>query len=1129
MGRDMEEEIRLADRAGSFRSAEVYSSRDQKLHTVPVTGSGRPGLSDTAERRWQQSLSFLVRISGAEEGLILRVEGSGMKAALHSGRKTEPWLPDSFFPFGSRTALEDVLARNCFCMDASSDPAWAGLPIRWEDGSFYGVLCLIGSGMTEQAVHAAAAETVSSLEKDLELLSLHQGHDEQQEKYARAMEALLQYSPGGIFSYSAEEDEKFSYVSENMLAFLGYTLKEFIARFDNRFSHMVYEEDRARTLREIDAQIAHGPFDRVKYRIEKKDGSLVWVHDEGHIVNDASGKRWFYVVIVDITDSVLAQQAEQEKFRTSMQALLSANPEAVGTIQLNLTSNACGEAHGLTAMTRKLNQEGTVDGFLNAVASQIANADQQRRFLETFSRQALLKGFSDGTVSQSMDYQRRECDGSLVWIRMSMKLLQNPDNADIVGVAFSADITKQRRTDQILRIITSKEYDMIALVHPKLQLVEAYFLGSTLPPQIRALLPRPGAVCGLKEFREEAAERWIIPEDRERYRRCSEPVYYLAQMDQGENYEFVARQQFTPGGPVMYRKYQHYYLEGERDTILVIESDVSSLYAAQQQELEEAHAETEHILDIMDSITAGICVLHMPDADHVSISYVNQQLFRLLQFPEDSIERRNRQEDDLIRRYTLDAFSGVHPDDLARVRRVFHEHYQSDRFTISSFRMLGADSRYYWITEEVRLREVTPAYRVFYAVFHDVGEEVRLNAELKAQLAAEKQLRQEAISANAAKTEFLSRMSHDIRTPLNGIIGMTYLAKEQSNPPRTADCLAKIDTSSRFLMGLINDVLDMSRAESNRIELHEEPYPIAEFNEYLDAVIRPLCRERGQSFVLDENGVTDAVPIADKLRMNQIIFNLLSNAVKFTPEGGTITYRIRGRMTGPDRCEIQHEISDTGIGMSESFQKILFEPFTQEARDDTSETRGTGLGLAIVKRLVSLMHGSISVTSSPGKGTTFLLTLRFDTVPAGDAGAERQAERASADGLQALAGRHVLLCEDHPLNQEIASALLAEKGIITEVAVNGRQGAEKFASSPLRYYDAILMDIRMPVMDGYEATRKIRAMSRSDAKDIPIIAMTADAFQESLQEARASGMNDSITKPIDVSRMFRVLSEYMHR
>jgi CheY-like chemotaxis protein len=369
-------------------------------------------------------------------------------------------------------------------------------------------------------------------------------------------------------------------------------------------------------------------------------------------------------------------------------------------------------------------------------------------------------------------------------------------------------------------------------------------------------------------------------------------------------------------------------------------------------------------------------------------------------------------------------------------------------------------------------------------------------------------------------------MSHDIRTPLNGIIGMTYLALEEDNPPRTADCLAKIDTSSKFLLGLINDVLDMSRAESDRIELNPEPYPIGEYNEYLDAVIRPLCREKGQSFMLDESlALNQLVPLADKLRTNQIMFNLLSNAVKYTPEGGTITYRISGVSLGDGRVAVEHRITDTGIGMSGEFQKVLFQPFSQEARDDNSETRGSGLGLAIVKKLVDLMGGTIRVRSEIGKGTTFLVRLEFDAIPGESALRPRQAAGENGSGAGALAGKHILLCEDHPLNQEIVKALLEQKGAMVEIAVNGRRGVDLFAASAPGYYDAVLMDIRMPVMDGITAAGKIRAMKRADAARVPIVAMTADAFEEDVQKCLNAGMNSHLAKPIDPELLFRTLAE----
>ena len=744
-----------------FRTAEVFVREDAKLHTVPVTGSSRPGVPADLRGRWQRSLNLLTETLGVSAGLVMRVAEGGIKVFLRSGEPGEAYAAGALFPFGMDSYCENVIGVNRFVvMDLKGRGgmrSYCGLPIRWEDGSFFGTLCLLDRNDVpeENAVRPLLTEIRDSMEKDLELLCLRRSRPDRNEKYARAMEALLQYSPGGIFAYSAEEDEQFSFVSENMLAFLGYTKEAFARKFQNRFSLMVYAEDRERVLREIDEQIRCGPFDRCEYRIEKQDGSLAWVHDEGHIVADAAGKRWFYVVIVDITDSVLSQQREREKFRSSIQSFLAANPDAVGTIQFNLSKNLCGERHGVSQITRRMIGAKTADEFFAGVADQIPLPEQRALFLSVFDRAALLEDFAQGQTSRSMEYLRSEGGSAPIWVRTYLNLLKNPDTDDVEGVAYSMDISREKRRDEILRIITSQEYDMIALLHLDSGTVEAYFLGETLPAPIRELLPAAGATCGLDDFRAHAAEHWLHPEDRERYRQCSDPAYYRPLMDQNGHFEFVLRECFAgPDQPPMYRKFQHYYLGGRADTVLVIESDVTTLYLRQQQELDKAKAEAQRVTDIMDSITSGISVLHMSDPDHVSIAYVNRQMLRLLGFCPRDGEREDAARR-LIRAYSADAFTGIHPDDLERVRRTFREHFTSDSFVIDNYRTLDSGGKYRWIKEEVRLREITPEHRVFYATYHDVSEEVRLTAQLTAQLESEKRLRMNAHLSKPIDPELL--------------------------------------------------------------------------------------------------------------------------------------------------------------------------------------------------------------------------------------------------------------------------------------------------------------------------------------------------------------------------------------
>ena len=379
-----------------------------------------------------------------------------------------------------------------------------------------------------------------------------------------------------------------------------------------------------------------------------------------------------------------------------------------------------------------------------------------------------------------------------------------------------------------------------------------------------------------------------------------------------------------------------------------------------------------------------------------------------------------------------------------------------------------------------------------------------VDQQMARQKALEHALR-EARQASRAKSDFLSRMSHDIRTPMNGIIGMTHIAHAQNNPPETEECLDKIDTSSQFLLGLVNDILDISKVESGAVTLNPEPYRSEEFFDYLDAVIRPLCAQKGIHFEVETEIVDESLPTLDELRANQIAFNLLSNAVKFTPEGGTVRFVLKERMVDAFRMDMTVIVSDTGIGMSDEFLEHLFEPFAQETDHMSASEQGTGLGLSIVKRMTDLMGGTISVESAPGRGTTFTLHGIVTCVPKTDVEAP---EKSDISGISAiLEGKRVLLVEDHPLNTEIATALLKDARMLVATAEDGQCAVKAFEESPVGYYDVVLMDIRMPVMDGYTASRTIRALDRADARHVPIIAMTADAYNDDVANTRAAGMD----------------------
>ena len=518
--------------------------------------------------------------------------------------------------------------------------------------------------------------------------------------------------------------------------------------------------------------------------------------------------------------------------------------------------------------------------------------------------------------------------------------------------------------------------------------------------------------------------------------------------------------------------------------------------------------------------------------------------------------------------------------------------------------------------------------------------------------------RREAIKANKAKSEFLSSMSHDIRTPMNGIVGMTAIAMANiDNQERVKDCLGKITLSSRHLLGLINDVLDMSKIESGKLTLNINQVSLREIMDSIVNIVQPQVKERQQHFDIFIQRIQTEDVHCDSVRLNQILINLLSNAIKFTPEGGRINVYLEQENSplGAQYVRCHFRVKDSGIGMTQEFQEKIFDTFTREEKAQVDKIEGTGLGMAITKAIVDTMKGTIELQSAPGKGSEFHITLdleKADTkvedmklppwrmlvvdnnkdlcqsaveslreigieaqwamdgetavamakkcyeedngfeivlldwkMPGMDglhtaremrkhlgenvpiliisaydwSEIEEEAKEAGVQGFiskplfksnlylglsrymldapqenteketvshNSFQGKHILLAEDNDLNWEIAEDLLSEAGFVLERAENGKICVEKFEQSELGYYDVVLMDIRMPVMNGYDAAKAIRALAREDAK-LPIIAMTADAFSDDIQRCLDCGMNEHVAKPIDVDRLTQLLKKYL--
>lgn len=571
-------------------------------------------------------------------------------------------------------------------------------------------------------------------------------------------------------------------------------------------------------------------------------------------------------------------------------------------------------------------------------------------------------------------------------------------------------------------------------------------------------------------------------------------------------------------------------------------------------------------------------------------------------------------------------------------------------FTAQMSDQYGNDAWLQINAEQIGVKDGEPVYLVIYLDVTDETELRQMQTRLEQQAAELKAALETARQASRAKSDFLSNMSHDIRTPMNAIMGMTDLAvRHLHDEGKLRDCLRKIALSSEHLLGLINDVLDMSRIESGKMTLNVEPVTLPETLENIVAIMQPMLKAKRQKFAIHLRHVRHERLCSDPLRLRQIFINILSNASKFTPEAGEITFVIEEfPESGPDYADYRFTFQDTGIGIRPEFLSKLFEPFSRQADSRVDKTEGSGLGMAITRRLVDLMNGTIAVESQIGQGTTFTVTLplqiqieadktpvhfpdlrvlvvdddtimgetmtaslmqlgvrvtlatgglealtladqaksqgvQFDAVfldwkmPGMDgpetarrlrrkisgttpilivsaydwSDIEEEATQAGIDGFiskplfastlcralqiyvlkdtpnklndeqpnRIFAGRRFLLVEDNALNREIAVELLEQDGAEVEIAENGMEGIWKMKHAADRWYDLILMDIQMPVMNGYDAARRIRELPRDDARQIPILALTADAFAEDIQLARDAGMNGHLAKPLNMNAL----------
>lgn len=486
--------------------------------------------------------------------------------------------------------------------------------------------------------------------------------------------------------------------------------------------------------------------------------------------------------------------------------------------------------------------------------------------------------------------------------------------------------------------------------------------------------------------------------------------------------------------------------------------------------------------------------------------------------------------------------NSLHPEDKEAAINAFTLGLRGEEYRIEA-RLRLKDGAYKWFlcTGSLDLDE-NGNVKSYQGVIQNIEDEIYkrelINEKLKAVTELEKsqaELKQALLNAeeaSRAKTIFLSNMSHDIRTPMNAIVGYTQLAKEHiEDKVEVLDCLNTIKSSGEHLLSLINDVLDMSRIESGKVKVENVPCNLSEMIHEIELLTKANVEERHQTYETIIENLDSPYVMCDRLRLNQILINCVGNAVKYTQEGGDIKVSLCQNNTDKENVkEYVFKVKDNGIGMSEEFLKHVFEPFERAQSSTTSSIQGTGLGMAITQNLINMMGGTISAESELGKGSTFIVKLPLTLISMEEYEASKETSKSDIsvdDMLKELSGKHFLVIDDNKINRTIVKRLLGERGLIIDECDSGVRAIEIMSSPTADEYDMIFMDIQMPIMNGYEATDAIRNLDSKKAKEIPIIAMTADAFEDDKKRAREHGMNGHVTKPFKVDELVPVLYSFL--
>lgn len=928
----------------------------------------------------------------------------------------------------------------------------------------------------------------------------------EKERLELYFQTLVKKLPGGIAVLLCGADGVMTpeYISQGLAAMLQMTEKELKDMYGENVFAGLHPEDAAGCRARIRAFLQSGKEHcELSPRFRRSDGSYIWIRVNISRQESTDGMQRLYCVYTDI-DRMVAEKDQMSRQYEEMilQHYRTPGPDTLILAHSNITQNRVLDMRNYTENRLRGAIQRNRESFFSEIAGLIVSREEQQLFLDTYLNVPSLDAFTRGDTERIQKcFIQLPGEPRGRYVEFQVNMVQAPENGDIIGILSVTDVTDQTISDQILRRLSVTSHDYVVDLDISR---DSYTLLTCQENASRVPAPE-GRYSDRVAYMVKSA---VVPRDRDAYARALDPGEMKRRLLEEGLYTFAYSVEDEMGN-IRSKTVTVSAIDLRLGRVSLVCTDITN-FMREQQNLLSMLAYTFELAGMINVGTGRFVVY-------------NRQMV-LENLPPYIYEDYRANQESFANAYVEESRKeALRQFDLETMMKRLDETPSGYEF-ILPFRGNGEEGLRY---KQINVLWGDRSRETICMVRADVTE--ALAAERQAKNTLEKALAF-AQEANRAKSDFLSAMSHDIRTPMNAIMGLAGLAPAHLDDKAWMDnCLKKITISSRHLLSLINDVLDMSRIERGQLTLNPVPLSVTELTAHLAEMMETQAKEAGLVFDVRIKDVTHTAFYGDSLRINQVLINLMSNAVKFTPEGGRVDVLVEEIPSerGTGWVRYRFTVRDTGIGMPEPFLKTVFEPFTRA--DSAAQIEGTGLGLSIVRGVVDLMEGRISVESRPGEGSAFYLELEFETSQEENPGSEELTD-ASMESSQnrLLSGLCFLVAEDNDLNAEILCEILRMQGARPVVKQDGAQAVQAFEEAPPGTFDAILMDIQMPNMNGYEATRAIRGMERPDAKEIPVIALTANAFSEDIQAAAAAGMTSHVAKPIDVAVLQAVLSRVLN-